>query len=87
MSTPRSAEEDVLRKQRLLRPIRRLLPLLPKWGPFGFLRYGLTQLDSGDLRVGDAAPDAPVVALDGSPGSLLAHLTGKPLVLVFGSFT
>ena len=87
MSDSERAADAVLRKQRWLRPVRRLLPYLPKWGPFGFLRYGLTQLESGDLRVGDPAPDAPVVALDGSHASLLAHLANKPLVLVFGSFT
>ena len=38
------AADAALRKKRWLRPVRRLLPLLPKWGPFGFLRYGVTQL-------------------------------------------
>jgi hypothetical protein len=81
------ALSSALRKQRWLRPVRRLLPLLPKWGPFGFLRYGATQLESGDLQVGDAAPDAPVTTLDGADTELLAGLADKPLVLVFGSFT
>lgn len=81
------AADAALRKKRWLRPVRRLLPLLPKWGPFGFLRYGVTQLESGELRVGDAAPDAPVTTLDGAHTSLLAGITDKPLVLVFGSFT
>lgn len=87
MNDSARAADAVLRKQRWLRPVRRLLPFLPKWGPFGFLRFGLTQLEVGDLRVGDPAPDADVVALDGTPQRLLARLADKPLVLVFGSFT
>ena len=81
------AEAAALRKARWARPFRALAPLLPKRGPFGFLRYGLTQLERGRLAVGDAAPDAPVVALDGTERGLLAALGERPLVLVFGSFT
>ena len=79
--------EAALRKKRWMSPFRRLRHLLPKWGPFGLLRYGLHQLERGALEVGDAAPDATVVALDGKEGALLEHVGGKPLVLVFGSFT
>lgn len=87
MNSSQRAADSVLRKQRRLRPLRRLLRHLPKWGPFGFLRFGLTQLDAGDLQVGDVAPDAPVVDLDGAHTTLLSRLSDKPLVLVFGSFT
>lgn len=90
MSSSKSNEQaaqSALRKQRWLRPVRRLLPYLPKRGPFGFLRFGLTQLDAGSLRVGDAAPDAAVTRLDGTRTTLHAHCVGKPLALVFGSFT
>jgi hypothetical protein len=54
---------------------------------FGFLRYG-TQRTEGNLRVGDRAPEATLVALDGStPVRLSDRIGGKPLVLVFGSYT
>ena len=79
--------KSALRTSRLLRPVRWLLPLLPKWGPFGALRYGMTQLEGGKLAVGDAAPDAVLVELDGTEHALLERVQGKPLVLVFGSFT
>jgi hypothetical protein len=52
----------------------------------GILRYD--QRQEGKLKVGDAAPDVAMLALDGStPVSLKASLGGKPTVLVFGSFT
>ena len=79
--------DAALRKKRWMAPFHRLRPLLPKWGPFGLLRYGLHQLERGTLEVGDAAPDAVVVALDGTEVSMLDRLDGKPLVLIFGSFT
>ena len=53
----------------------------------GFLRYGLTQARPGSLWRGDVAPDAPVHAIDGEPRRLHDAFTGRPLVLVFGSFT
>src|SRR5262245_35268984 len=41
-----------------------------------------------DLKVGDRAPDALLVSLNGrSRQSLLQAMNGKPTVLVFGSFT
>ncbi len=79
--------ESALRKKRWLAPFRQLLPLLPKWGPFGFVRFGILQLERGDLAVGDPAPDCVLVGLDGNEASLLERVDGKPLVLVFGSFT
>ena len=53
----------------------------------GFLRYG-TQRTEGNLKVGDRAPEATLVALDGTtPVRLSEQIGGKPLVLVFGSYT
>ena len=60
-----------------------------KIGPsniIGMIRYD--QRREGDLKVGDRAPDALLVALDGRTRQpLLAQNASKPLVLVFGSFT
>ncbi|HKA37543.1 MAG TPA: hypothetical protein VKH43_12035 [Thermoanaerobaculia bacterium] len=53
----------------------------------GFLRYG-SQRTEGTLKVGDRAPDVSLVALDGKTDVRLAgRADGKPLVLVFGSYT
>ena len=52
----------------------------------GMLRYD--QRREGSLVVGDVAPDVALAAIDGGPDVQLASLMrGKPLVLVFGSFT
>ena len=52
----------------------------------GMIRYD--QRKEGDLKVGDRAPDAQLLALDGTQRlSLLGNRNGRPLVLVFGSFT
>lgn len=52
------------------------------------VRYALPHMHRGNLRVGDAAPDAKLFALDGtSTFHVRERTTGKPLVLVFGSFT
>ncbi len=52
----------------------------------GMLRYD--QREEGKLKVGDAAPDVALVALDGTtPVRLRDSVGGKPLILVFGSFT
>jgi hypothetical protein len=52
----------------------------------GMIRYD--QRKEGTLRVGDAAPDVELVALDGARRLRLKEsIGGKPLVLVFGSFT
>jgi hypothetical protein len=60
-----------------------------KIGPrnlIGMARYD--QRREGDLKVGDAAPDVTLVALDGkTPVRLRDRMGGKPLVLVFGSYT
>jgi hypothetical protein len=52
------------------------------------LRYAFPHMHRGNLKVGDQAPDAPLVALDGSTTFHIREKTaGRPLVLVFGSFT
>ena len=52
----------------------------------GMLFYD--QRREGHLRVGDLAPDVALAAVDGGPDVQLASFVGgKPLVLVFGSFT
>jgi len=52
----------------------------------GMLRYD--QREEGRIRVGDAAPDVTLFALDaGRQEKLSAHMGAKPLVLIFGSFT
>jgi len=55
---------------------------------YGFLRYALPQWHRGDLRVGDQAPDALLLSLDGRATVHLKDWVGKrPLVLIFGSYT
>jgi hypothetical protein len=52
----------------------------------GIIRYG--HREEGTLTVGDRAPDARVVSLDGkSQVNLLERDGSKPIVLIFGSFT
>jgi hypothetical protein len=63
--------------------------MLVRIGPanvWGMLRYD--QREEGTLVVGDRAPDVALVTLDGT-GRVNLHqrLAGKPLVLIFGSFT
>ena len=50
----------------------------------GMIRYD--QRRDGDLKVGDRAPAAMLVALDGASRQPMLG-SGKPTVLVFGSFT
>ena len=55
---------------------------------YGMVRYALPHMHRGALKVGDDAPDARLVALDGSDHFHIRERTAaKPLVLVFGSFT
>jgi hypothetical protein len=55
---------------------------------FYMVRYALPHMHRGNLKVGDQAPDAKLVALNGSSRFHLREKTaGRPLVLVFGSFT
>ena len=52
----------------------------------GMLRYDRRR--EGSLKVGDRAPDVALVRLDGTAGArLLEAAGGRPLVIVFGSFT
>jgi len=59
----------------------------PKHG-LCMVRSALPHMHRGNLKVGDSAPDAKLFALNGSETFHLRQRTdGKPLVLVFGSFT
>jgi hypothetical protein len=52
----------------------------------GMIRYD--QRKEGALKPGDAAPDVALVSLDGkTPVRVSEKVGGKPLVLVFGSYT
>jgi hypothetical protein len=52
------------------------------------VRYALPHMHRGNLQVGDSAPDARLFARDGSGTfHIRERLAGKPLVLIFGSFT
>jgi|SRR5580698_5634603 hypothetical protein len=52
------------------------------------VRFALPQMHMGTLKAGDAAPDVRLVALDGRTRFSLHERTGgRPLVLIFGSFT
>lgn len=55
---------------------------------YGMVRYALPHMHGGTLKVGSDAPDARLVALDGTSRFHIREKTGaRPLVLVFGSFT
>lgn len=52
------------------------------------VRFALPHMHVGTLKVGDRAPDARLVALDGETRFRIhERASGRPLVLVFGSFT
>ena len=63
--------------------------MVVKIGPgnvIGMIRYD--QRREGDLKVGDVAPAGMLVSLDGRARvPLLKPNTGRPQILVFGSFT
>jgi hypothetical protein len=62
--------------------------MMYRMGPrdfFGMLRYD--QREEGNLAVGHAAPDVAVRALDGSQAHLRERFGGRPVVLIFGSYT
>jgi len=52
------------------------------------VRYAMPHMHRGNLKVGDSAPDARLLALNGTDRFHIRERTGaKPLVLIFGSFT
>lgn len=52
------------------------------------VRYAFPHMRRGNLKVGDNAPDARLVSLNGTDRfHIRERSAGKPLVLVFGSFT
>ena len=52
------------------------------------VRYALPHMHRGNLKPGDGAPDAKLFALNGADTfHIRERANGKPLVLVFGSFT
>ena len=55
---------------------------------YGMVRYALPHMHRGTLKVGDDAPDARILALDGTTGfHIRERVNRRPLVIVFGSFT
>lgn len=55
---------------------------------YGMVRYALPHMHRGTLQIGSDAPDARLVALDGTSHFHIRERIGaRPLVLVFGSFT
>jgi len=69
----------------------RLMAKLP--GPVPFLLFPFetlwTRARAGDLQIGDPAPDFSLMKLDKSASLQLSALTaqGRPVVLIFGSYT
>jgi len=54
---------------------------------YGMVRCPLPNLHRGNLKVGDNAPDAQILALDGTSGfHIRERRNQRPLVLVVGSF-
>jgi hypothetical protein len=52
------------------------------------VRYALPHMHRGNLKVGDTAPDARLLAVDGSSHFHIRERTGtRPLVIIFGSYT
>jgi hypothetical protein len=55
---------------------------------YGMVRYAFPHMHRGNLKVGDDAPDARLVALDGANHFHIRERTGaRPLVIIFGSYT
>jgi hypothetical protein len=55
---------------------------------YGMVRYALPHMHRGTLKVGSDAPDARLLALDGTNHfHIRERLRARPLILVFGSFT
>jgi hypothetical protein len=54
----------------------------------GMVRYALPHMRRGNLKVGDDAPDARILAVDGVTHFHIRERAGKrPLMIVFGSYT
>jgi hypothetical protein len=98
---PGTRFEDAGRMKRLLKWIAGVLAVLflaafavfsylagsPK-DAYGMVRYALPHMHRGTLKVGSDAPDALLLALDGTSHFHIRERVGaRPLVLVFGSFT
>ena len=55
---------------------------------YGMVRYAFPHMHRGNLKVGDDAPDARLVSLDGANHFHIRERTGgRPLVVIFGSYT
>ena len=55
---------------------------------YGMVRYALPHMHRGNLKIGDDAPDARLVALDGNAHFHIRERTvARPLVVIFGSYT
>jgi hypothetical protein len=55
---------------------------------YGMVRYALPHMHRGTVKPGDDAPDARLIALDGSTHFHIRERTGRrPLVIIFGSYT
>ena len=55
---------------------------------YGMVRYALPHMHRGKLKPGDAAPDASVLTLDGGNRfNIHDRIAGRPLMVVFGSYT
>jgi hypothetical protein len=52
------------------------------------VRYAFPHMRNGNLKVGAPAPDGKLTALNGTDHfQIRQRINGKPLVLIFGSFT
>jgi peroxiredoxin len=52
------------------------------------VHYALPHMHRGKLKIGDDAPDARLLAVDGTTRFHIRERTGKrPLMIVFGSYT
>lgn len=55
---------------------------------YGMVRYALPHMHRGKLKAGDAAPDAALLTLSGKEQFRIKdRIGGRPLMIVFGSYT
>jgi hypothetical protein len=58
---------------------------------YGMLRYALPHMHRGKLKPGDTAPDASLLTLSGTDQfrihDRIDRIGGRPLMIVFGSYT